>query len=92
MEQSDKIPEPLRGFMRSYLNPELYGSYWNETIQSAFDSDPEKATRIREQFRAAMEAHSITPEEYTAVTRDQTGTREELDRWLEILWQRIFVE
>lgn len=90
MPEHKPIPEPLRGFMSTYLNPELYGRFWKETLESYFDADPVRAATIRQQFEEAVGKRSITPDEFSSVTGDRTGTQEDLDKWLEILRHRMF--
>ena len=84
------VPEPLRYFMKTFFNVEVFGPGWIESIHRALALKPEDAEAFRTQFADLINKNEITPAVYKTLTYHRFDSQEELRKWLYHLWEEIY--
>ena|SRR5271157_2837814 len=84
------IPQPLRYFMKTFFNVEVFGPGWSDRIHRALAMKPEDEAAFRRQFADLIEKGEITPAIYKQLTDHRFDSQQELQKWLYHLWEEIY--
>jgi hypothetical protein len=88
MNKND-IPNPLADFLKSYCNVNAV-SISDLTIDLRTSINPEIAKKFRQQLADAISKKTISPEQYESLTGEDFDTQEDLNLWLQELWNELF--
>jgi hypothetical protein len=88
MKKSD-IPDPLADLLKSYCNVNAV-SISDLTHDLRTSINPEIAKQFRQQLADAISKKNISPEQYESLTGEDFDTQEELNSWLQELWNELF--
>lgn len=83
------IPDPLADLLKSYCNVNAV-SIDDLTHDLRTSINPEIAKKFREQLANAILNKTISPEQYESLTGEDFDTQEDLDSWLQELWNELF--
>lgn len=86
-----EIPEPLRSVLEYRFNIEIQGRGWMDSIRAYAALTGDGGRLFRRQFAHAILHHTLSPDDYYAVTQDPSySTAEELDERLREIWARLY--
>ncbi len=83
------IKEPLRTILKKYFHIECYNPHLTNQIFGAGKGFPYNAELFKYQLREAIDNRLISPEEYEALTEEDFDSQEDLQVWLEELWEEL---
>ena len=88
MNKND-IQDPLADLLKSYCNVNAVsiGDLTNDLRTSI---NPEIAKEFRQQLADAISKKTISREQYELLTGEDFDTQEELNLWLQELWNELF--
>lgn len=84
------LPEPLRGFIQTHFDVELFWQGWHEGIRRYFETFPERTPLIRQQLADLILAEDIDLELYRSLTNHRFSDAVKLTGWLRELWGEMF--
>lgn len=88
MNKND-IPNPLADLLKSYCNVNAV-SISDLTQDLRTSINPEIAKKFRQQLADAISEKTISPEQYESLTGEDFDTQEDLNLWLQELWNELF--
>jgi hypothetical protein len=88
MNKND-IQDPLADLLKSYCNVNAV-SIRDLTHDLRTSINPEIAKKFRQQLADAISKKTISPEQYESLTGEDFDTQEELNSWLQELWNELF--
>ena len=88
MNKND-IPDPLADLLKSYCNVNAV-SISDLTHDLRTSINPEIAKEFRQQLADAIRKKTISPDQYESLTGEDFDTQEELNSWLQELWNELF--
>ncbi|MBB1487260.1 hypothetical protein [Oceanospirillum sediminis] len=83
------IKEPLRTVLEKYCYIECYNLKLIKDILSSGRPVPYDAELVKAQLKETIEYELISPEEYEQLTEEDFDSRDELQAWLQELWDEL---
>lgn len=86
------MPQPLAKWLEQEFDVELFGKNWADHLRYLLATRTEdNGAELRRQFADAILYRTLTPEQFTALTRATTyKTPEQLEQRLVELWNEIW--
>jgi hypothetical protein len=83
----------LEGVLRRHCNVNGFARDWPQKIVrelNAMKSPPDAAKIFREELAQAILNHTLSPQDYEALTDEDFDTPEELEDWLREFWRKLY--
>ncbi|TBW46403.1 hypothetical protein EZI54_23240 [Marinobacter halodurans] len=84
-----QIKEPLRTILRKYCHIECYDPQILREAISTGHGFPYDIDLFKAQLREAIDMKLISPDEYEALTEEDFDSQDDLQAWLEELWDEL---
>ena len=86
------VPNPLADILHRHCNVNAYTANWSEALRKELfaPGKSEVEMAFRHQLRDAILYDTIGPKEYEQLTGEDFDTRQDLKKWLSLLWKEIY--